>query len=305
LNELVDDEILVKELLETRIICPRCRFPQASIKLECPFCNSQSIKRGEAIEHVACRYCDFEIVFKTPEGKLVCPKCNVHLEKEGADYRKIGFIYKCLVCGESSRTPRKILVCGRCGHPYTDEEGVSLEVYGYFVNEDKREIIEIESLEIDSVIKRLRSYFWNGEASILLKGDSGIEHPFTMVVYRPGDENRILIDMVLEEEVLSEDPVISFLSKTLDFNTKYRILIGVPGFFESAKELTKAYGISVFECSKVDEVVDTLWNAVRPILEEEASKTFMEVAEILETSQVLKGLMEEGEQGPRQSSDIY
>ncbi|MEM2940438.1 MAG: hypothetical protein QW304_02680 [Thermoproteota archaeon] len=296
LEELVEDGILVKELLETRLTCPKCGSLKASLKLVCPACNSPSIKKGEAVEHVACGHVDFETVFKNPEGGMICLKCNSPISRD-EDYRRLGFLYKCLVCGEFSKAPRRILTCGECESEYNEEDGIPFEVYGYSVNEGRKEIIEVESLDLSPVIKNLRTAFWEAETSVILKGKSGLEHPFTLMAYRPGSKNteetNIMVDVVLEKNGVDEVSVISLFSKILDFNVKHAVLIGVPSISEEARRLGESYKISVLECSKMEEVVETLWNTIKPIVEEEASKTFMEVAGILETSQALKNLLKE------------
>lgn len=294
LEELVDDSILVKELLETRLTCPKCGSFKASLKLVCPACGSPSIKKGEAVKHTTCGHVDFETVFKSPEGGMTCPKCNSSL---GEDYLRLGFLYKCLVCGEFSKVPRGVLTCGECGHEYNEEDGVPFEIYGYSVNESRKEMIEVESLDLSPVVKNLRASFWEAEVSVLLKGRSGLEHPFTLMAYRPsgrnGDKTKIMVDVVFEKNGVDEVSVISLFSKLLDFDVKHSVLIGVPSISGEAIRLGESYKISVLECGRMEEVVETLWNAIKPIVEEEASKTFMEVAGILETSQALKNLLKE------------
>lgn len=300
LEELAEDGFLIRELLETRIACPKCGSLNASLRLRCPACGSTSIKKGEAIQHNRCGCIDFKTVFTGPNGLMTCPKCNEVLKKEGEDYIEKGVLYKCLVCGEFSQNPIKEFICSRCERSYREEDYNPFEVYGYSVNEERKEIIEVETLDLEPVVKNLRSAFWEAKTSIILTGKSGLEHPFTMVAYRPGtektiEENRIIVDIFFESKTINEIPVISFFSKILDVDVRHAILLAVPSMSEQAKELAKSYGISVFECEKMDGVTDTLLNAIRPIVEEEASKTFMEIAGILETSQVIKNLIKEEE----------
>lgn len=296
LEELVDDGILVKELLETRLTCPKCSSLKASLKLVCPACNSLSIKKGEAVEHVGCGHIDFETVFKNPEGGMTCPRCNSPLSID-RDYRRLGFLYKCLVCGEFSKAPKRILACGECGQEYSEEDGIPFEIYGYSFNEGRKEIIEAEALDLSPAVKNIRTSFWEAETSVFLKGRSGLEHPFTLIAYRPSGRNdketNIMVDVVFEKKRVDEVSVISFFSKILDFTVKHAVLIGVPSISDEAKRLSESYGITALECSEMEKVVETLWNTIKPIIEEEASKTFMEVAGILETSQALKNLLKE------------
>ncbi|MBO3770006.1 MAG: hypothetical protein QXS51_03620 [Thermoproteota archaeon] len=308
LEELAEDGFLIRELLETRIACPQCGSLNVSLRLRCSACGSTSIKRGESIQHNKCGYIDFKTVFTVTDGLMICPKCNESIKKERGDYVEKGVLYKCLVCGEFSQNPIKEFICSRCEKNYREEDYNPFEVYGYSVNEERKEIIEIETLDLGSVVKNLRSAFWEVKTSVFLSGKSGLEHPFTMVAYRPGtdrasEETRIIVDIFFEDKSINEIPVISFFSKILDVEVKHAILLAVPSANDKAKELAKSYGISVFECGKMDEVADTLWNAIRPIVEEEASKTFMEIAGILETSQVIKNLIKEETEGSGQQLD--
>lgn len=299
LEELVREGLLIKELLETRVSCPQCGSLNVSMRLKCPACGSTSIKRGEAIQHKKCGYTDFRTVFEGSESYMVCPNCNEILGKEGEDYFSKGVLYKCLMCGEFSKSPKREFICSRCEKNYGEEDYNPFEVYGYSINEEKREIIEVETLDLWPVIKNLRSAFWEAKTSVMLKGRSGLEHPFTMIAYRPGvekagGETNIIVDIVFEKKAVDEVSVISFFTKILDVDVRHAILLAVPDINNQAEELARSYGISVLKCEKMDEVADILWNAIRPVVEEEASRAFMEIAGILETSQVIKNLIKEG-----------
>jgi predicted RNA-binding Zn-ribbon protein involved in translation (DUF1610 family) len=302
LEDLAEDGLLIKELLETRVSCPECGSLNVSLRLKCPACGSTSVKREEAIQHVKCKYMDFYTVFKGSGGLMVCPKCSETIEKE-EDYLKIGLLYKCLVCGEFSKTPLREFICSKCKKVYGEDDYNPFEVYGYSVNEEMRDVIEVETLDLSPVVKKLRSSFWEVRTSVLLSGESGLEHPFTMIAYRPseervGEEANIIVDIVFERKNIDETPVIAFFSQLLDVSIRHAIMIVVPGISDQAMELAKSYGISVFKCEKMEDVADTLWNAIRPIIEEEASKMFMEIAGILETSQVIKNLIKGEGQSP-------
>lgn len=308
LEELAEDGFLIRELLETRIACPQCGTLNASLRLRCPACGSTSVKRGETIQHNKCGCVDFKTVFIGTNGLTICPKCNEYLGKEEGDYTERGILYKCLVCGEFSQNPVKEFICSRCERNYREEDYSPFEVYGYSVNEERKEIIEVETLDLGPVVKNLRAAFWEVKTSVFLRGKSGLEHPFTIVAYRPGadrasEETRIIVDIFFEGKSINEIPVISLFSKILDVEVRHAILLAVPSINDQAKELAKSYGISVFECEKMDEVAGTLWNAIRPIVEEEASKAFMEIAGILETSQVIKNLIKEEAEDSGQQLD--
>jgi hypothetical protein len=301
LEELVKEGLLIKELLETRVSCPHCGSLNVSMRLKCPACGSTSIKRGDAIQHGKCSYTDFRTVFEGSGDYMICPSCNEILRKEGEDYFSKGVLYKCLICGEFSKSPIREFICSKCEKNYGEEDYNPFEVYGYSINEEKREIIEVETLDLWPVIKNLRSSFWEAKTSVILKGKSGLDHPFTMIAYRPGvektgGETNIIVDIIFEKKSVEEASVISFFSKILDVDVRHAILLAVPDMSKQAEELARSYGISVFKCEKIEEAADTLWNAIRPIVEEEASRAFMEIAGILETSQVIKNLIKEGAQ---------
>ncbi len=74
--------------------CPNCNSLKLAFYLNCPYCESILLEKGEALEHMECGHVDFRRRFEA-DGELRCPKCRKRLRLLGVDYRKASSIYRC------------------------------------------------------------------------------------------------------------------------------------------------------------------------------------------------------------------
>ena len=99
LESLASQGILNKEFFDRFLLCPQCRSANLRPTTYCPKCGSGNITRGRVLEHLICGYVGLEDEFLA-RGTLICPKCKAELRKQESDYRSLGLMRKCQVCGD-------------------------------------------------------------------------------------------------------------------------------------------------------------------------------------------------------------
>ena len=114
LEEIAETGVLVKELHDKMVLCPKCNSHHTTTRYNCPYCNSFNIEKSSLIEHVKCGYMDVEQKFRK-EKKLVCPKCGGELNKADFDYKKAGVWCKCNNCEKNFDIPTPSHFCRKCG----------------------------------------------------------------------------------------------------------------------------------------------------------------------------------------------
>lgn len=282
LESLVEDGLLVKELSEVMVACPFCGSVGLSIRLECPNCGLSTVRRGVAIEHLPCGHLDFEDIFTDAKG-LVCPKCRKPLKALGIDYRKPGSFYRCSSCREMTASPKKTLICGGCGKAFSEDDAAVAEAYIYRVNPEKTSVIAMESMDLRPIIEKLRDMGWEARPSASLKGKSGIEHQFFLVVNGGNEGRRLAVDITMGEGVVDEVQILSFYAKALDAGVWQSILVAVPGVTDKARRLAEFYNIILVEATSHSQVVELLGERLQYIVEMWTTEALKREAESLET----------------------
>ena len=268
LEKLDEAGILLSELAETRITCPSCGSVSLSIKPLCPSCGSSKLIRGEAIEHLPCGHLDFEGVFQSEKG-MVCPKCRKPLKALGVDYRKPGKFYKCLSCGEFFGIPKKMFVCVKCGREFDEEEATVLNALIYRPNPEKRDVILRESIDFKPIMKRLKELGWLATHTAFLRGKSNVVYSFPLLISAKNNgftEPYIIVQILIEERPIGEDPILSLYAKALDVNVKNVVLGVIPKLSSSAKKLARHYGFHVVEASDPKNLTELLLEALEKVL---------------------------------------
>lgn len=104
---------LVAETPTSRLlVCPKCGSSYVGPRLYCPSCSSDEIKPTRLVQHVACGYVDVVDRFPVaPEGKRVCPRCNILVTNPETQLRVLGKLFLCESCNVTFKTPILKLIC--------------------------------------------------------------------------------------------------------------------------------------------------------------------------------------------------
>jgi uncharacterized protein YlaI/transcription initiation factor IIE alpha subunit len=272
LDFLADQGILVKEPSEAFYACPNCDSRNLTLVSGCPYCNSESLKSGRAIEHLHCGHVDLEEAFATKDG-LRCPKCGRMLKAIGVDYRRLGKYYRCLNCKRLVEKPVQSFVCGNC-HKRTPYEETKLNnSYSYRIYPEAGTTIEKHALDLAPVNEVFEKHGFNTKMYVKVKGRSGVPHYADILAWYkeiPETEEKpdLVLDVLILKEPFSEESMSAFIMKTIDLGSQNGIIVATPDVSKLASKLASYYGIAAKGCESVAEIP----GAINRILEENLPK---------------------------------
>ena len=259
LNRLYEAKVLDRKLYDKIIYCPKCGSVNISIRYCCPYCKSFDIQRSALIEHVKCGYMNIEENFHKG-NKLVCPKCHEELKKLDVDYRKAGVWCNCKDCNKSFDIPVTGHFCRDCHMHFSFEDAVIKDVYAYSLREEAKEEASSGWVIIAPIRDFLTESGFKVESPAFLKGKSGANHMFDIVVYEESVKRKItVIDVATStENSVSEQPVIALFAKIFDVSPENAYLIAIPKISENGKKMAELYNIQIIEAKNQKEVIKTL-----------------------------------------------
>lgn len=252
LETLFSEGLMSREITSPAFNCPNCNETTHNHVLVCPNCHGTNLLIGTAVQHVTCLNFDFESNFEHRGGVTVCPKCHRDLSKPGVDYLTPGTYFKCLNCSEFSARALRLYTCQACHSISETAKEAPIQVYQYRVIGEAFKVIAEHLLNPDGILltDALKSIGLEVRASNILKGRSGVEHPFTLVASYPGIEDRsksIVIDAISSQERVGISAVISLFGKAVDCGAKHRVLVAIPQLEFDAKVFARRYKISFIE----------------------------------------------------------
>lgn len=259
LNRLYEAKVLDRKLYDKIIYCPKCDSVNISIRYCCPYCKSFDIQRSALIEHVKCGYMDIEENF-LKGNKFVCPKCHEELKKPDVDYRKAGVWCNCKDCNKSFDIPVTGHFCRDCHVHFTFEDAVIKDIYTYSLREEAKEEASSGWVIIAPIRDFLTESGFKVESPAFLKGKSGANHMFDIVVYEASAKGKVtVIDVATSaENSVSEQPVIALFAKIFDVSPENAYLIAIPKISENGKKMAELYNIQIIEAKNQKEVIKAL-----------------------------------------------
>ncbi len=266
LSSLEKVGVIIPEIWDNIVVCPKCGTHKLFIQLRCPSCGSGKLQRRSLIQHFSCGHFDTEEAFVKGD-KYVCPKCNKVLNALGVDYRRAGKVYKCLNCGLETPIPKFKYMCIN-GHEFYDDEFTLKELKLYRVDPSKKSEVEklIDILPLLNVLSKHGMYV---EAPVSIIGISGIKFNFSFAAWVSEAEKSegkgpfVLGEVLVSDRTIDVEPILMFKAKSEEVNYKYAVIIAVPGLSEEAREFARSCGFSVLEVEnlemleqKVDEFLE-------------------------------------------------
>ncbi|MEM4700449.1 MAG: hypothetical protein QXT74_05860 [Candidatus Nezhaarchaeales archaeon] len=293
LNELEKTGILVSEVVDNIVVCPRCGSHRLSLQMRCPICESAKLSRGAMIEHMACGHLDVEENYRRGD-RLICPKCGKALKAIGVDYRRPGILYRCMSCGGFFPTPKVRYRCNN-GHSFEETETAIREIKAYRPNPAKRALLEEVTFDLKAALKPLTDRGWHVEAPSTLRGRTGVEHDVSFALWASGSARSNASPDIVGELHVSEAKVdsvatLAFWAKATDLGARDKVLMAVPGLDDKASTLACSYGIHVVEAENMSELQGKLNAVLQGIIKGREREALKAEAEALED--VLRKLSE-------------
>lgn len=221
LEELVERGYATRELYSKFVRCPNCKSYRLLMQFVCPRCGAINVSKVTLVSHVPCGYIG---VLEELEkgGRYVCPKCGKELKREGADYTRIGGLYRCNECGELFDMPGVKVKCMGCGHEFLQLDADYHPIYRYKINLDR-----IREVTRDTIVRAVAASLSREGYSILinpeLRGTSGLLHRSSLLVKsRNGDS--VIVDVVERGSTGSTD-VMMIYGKIIDLGNPKHIIV--------------------------------------------------------------------------------
>jgi hypothetical protein len=260
LSRMAEVGILVGELADKAPRCPECGSQQLSTRYVCVRCYAFDITRTYLYEHLKCGKVASDESFRRGD-QLICPKCQVVLHDFGVQFRAVGAWYKCNNCSESFDRPTHMHFCRANRHQFTAERATLASIYQYKLNPNSLAEIRRSVLLYADAITILENLGLEVSAPRSLRGKSGNEHPFDIVVTmkgRFGGSKVVAMDVIVSNEYTGTDTVRSFAAKVKEARPSESHLLVIPGLTDEARKAAKQLKVNVKEGSTVRQAVEGL-----------------------------------------------
>jgi hypothetical protein len=244
LENLVQAEILDKQLHDMELRCPTCNSPNNSVNYICPKCISSHIRKTILLEHNTCGYIGTVINFGEP---LLCPRCGQQI-KEG-EYRDAGSIYECANCNQQIETPFIDHGCRKCGLKFSFENALYQPKYAYSPTKLTRVEMSQGIIYLGQVVNIFEEQGFIRESNTTIRGESGAEYVFDVAF--TGFGMKAVVDVAYSINPMNELELLKKYSKIRDIQTAMEkieaYLLVLPGLDADAKALVKSYDMTVVQ----------------------------------------------------------
>ncbi len=256
LESLVNKGILNKDFFDRFLHCPQCRSVNLRPTTNCPKCGSGNIARGRVLEHSICGYVGLEDEF-IAQGRLICPKCKAELRKLDSDYRSLGLMRKCHVCGDVFQIPVTKWRCLRCSSITSEDKITEVNIYSYSIDEAKRSWLEFEFKPKAQLTEFLKRCGYEVIENATRKGRSGAEHNIDILATRDDGiiTHEIAIGIKAAGDKVSLRDVCEFDDKAYDTGIREKVLLVDPPLDEAAATFASHQRITVLPVKDLDAVL--------------------------------------------------
>lgn len=270
LDSLVDEGVLSRDLYLVDIACPKCMGHNVATVYVCPSCGSMNLIKDNLVEHTRCGYIDLISRFNRTEGGFKCPNCGNIVPL--SEIRVIGGWYRCVQCNKSISTPKVTHFCRYCKKSFTLDEAVQVKIYRYRVHERTLKRMTDRHRLIRSIYDYLTDIGLSVEIEGKIKGPSGVEHPFNLLI-RDSKGDRWTVDVIVSESPVSHVELIPLYAKMFDVRGLINkpILVVVPSLESAQLRLLKVYNIEVIEGQSVDDALAKVKEVLSKLLGQEHS----------------------------------
>jgi len=211
------------------------------------------LERKELWEHLPCGYISSSDTFKKGE-EPVCPKCG--LKVKGTELKRLGVWFSCTAGRENVADPEIVLYCLLGNHEILMTEADLIERAEYQVNTALLDEIKFVLSFYDSLSEILKSRGYELVEPVI-KGASGVEHPFDLVARNPNGKTFVL-DAFFSEQEVPETAVISFLTKVYDARPEKAAFVAVPSVSPMSLGMLNNLGIEVLVAPTIHEAKERL-----------------------------------------------
>jgi len=243
LDELAEAGVLVGELYEKLITCPRCRqSSKVFLRSKCSRCDSRKVRKNRLMEHTDCGAIYKEDEYYGPGG-FKCPRCGRTFQ-EKSELEPIGVTYECESCGNVFNDPKQYYYCRSCSYEFQFENCELEDLYSYSLNEKIRPEA-LKNVSVLSLAEILEGAGFKTDTPGVLKGRSGVNHEFTLSCVRA--DKTFAVDLAVSEGDVDLKMVLPSYAKFMDVGCERCLFIAVPKLAGQAREYLEANKIPYVE----------------------------------------------------------
>lgn len=263
IRELVDTGVLRMEIHDRVAACSKCGSSSFIVRTKCPYCGSLEFKRGIVIEHLTCGFIGFEGEFLIYGERILCPKCRREL-KLGKDSLKVADLYKCGNCGEVFSIPSFSHECLNCGYENKEVELKPKEIYKYVLVPEslmRDPLIALKEIIRDEIAER---GFEVLGPRVKLRGTSGAEFEFDLVIKGPDGSNLIAIDYFSS---LDREKLIAAFAKAHETDVRRILILHGGEVREPDLDYAKRLNLEILKLDSAQETAKKILEILRKELE--------------------------------------
>ncbi len=248
--------ILEKKITDNLILCPNCKSSKLRTWVACPMCGSRNFEKGIGIRHLECGFVAFREDFMK-DGGLICPHCKKELKQMSVDWAFTGIILQCKSCGSYIEHPEIGFECLECGREGPIRDSILSPIYGYFLSpkaDIKKIVKDIDFSEsLEDVIKKSG---WSIENDVVLKTSEGRDIKVNAVL-KKGNIS-VVVKFIPSINPIGEDIIAKAIEELLQLTPRESLIIGIPGFTNSARLLMIAHGINFVGTNEIERIPEII-----------------------------------------------
>lgn len=252
ISELIKGQLIRATQITSACICPFHGETAFHVLLRCKR-HKAPLERKELAEHFPCGYISPSDAFKKG-GELVCPKCG--LKVKGTELKRLGVWFSCRVGHENVSDPEIVLYCLAGNHEILMTETDLIERAEYEINTALLDEIKFVLSFYDALMEILENKGYNLVEPVV-KGASGVEHTFDLVMKNPNGKTFVL-DAFFSEQEVSEVVVVSFLTKIYDVRPEKAAFVAVPSVSSMSLGMLNSLGVYVLVAPTIHEAKERL-----------------------------------------------
>ncbi|MHA1860271.1 MAG: hypothetical protein ACTSVF_04140 [Candidatus Asgardarchaeia archaeon] len=262
LETLRENGILEREHHGSVLACPKCGSSSLLWRPLCPNCGSDNIIRSMILEHLKCGAIAREEAFKK-DSTLECFRCYDKLNVNDESLKKLGYICTCQDCKKDFDNPIFECLCQDCNERFKPIEGDLTKLWSYTFHDEVIPQVSI-SLYAEALREALEPIGLKVKAPLEVEGRSKIKYTFQAGCFKGEDSKPlVVVDLVRLKPELSAKQVLEFITKCIDIEVEWKILVVIPSLEEKEKELLDIQGVAYVEGENLDAALEHLKRKVK------------------------------------------
>ncbi len=223
-------------------------------RLRCPNCNSMLVTKGTLYQHICGNIATLEAYGAN------CPKCGKPSPKQSL--KLLGSWSGCDSCKTRSAAPNVYLYCRKFNHDFPVSQAKLVDQASYRLTAEAASDLRDRLGRVIAIARGLRARQIDARLSGRIKGASGVQHVFDIVV--ESGAKAVPIDVkVVQEDQVQVIAVLATYAKVLDIRAELSMLVAMPSASADSKRTAAAYRMVLVEGKDPSSVVEEIARSLK------------------------------------------